>query len=111
MIKQTEFKIKSRPELEFRVGKISAIDMLALQIQTNFEDMKQTKEVFTFILEHIEVKLLEKWVNVKVQGREIYMPENLEEDLRALQELYTYFLVNILKPLFVKSEESSQKQQ
>lgn len=105
MIKQKEFKIESRPELEFRVGKITSIEMLTLQSQINFKSRIQTNEVFSFILEHLEVKIADVWTKVKEPNREIYMPIDLEEDMMALQELVVYFLNDILKPLFLKSNE------
>lgn len=111
MIKHKEFKIKNRPDLLFRVGNISPIDLLALQTQINFDDIKQTKETFTFILENVEVKILDNWVHVKLPGKEVYMPEYLEEDLLSLQQINMVFLGDILKPLFQKSRESNLKQE
>lgn len=111
MIKHKEFKIKNKPNLLFRVANISPIDLLALQTQINFEDINQTKEVFTFILENVEVKILDNWVRVKLPGKEVYMPEYLEEDLLSLQQINMTFLSEILKPLFQKSSESNSKQE
>lgn len=105
MINEKEFKIKSRPDLKLRVGKISALDMLALNTHVDFNDMSIMKDVYEFILTHVEVELAGVWVTVKEKGKEIYMPENIESDLVALQEIVMYFLVNVLKPLFVKSKE------
>lgn len=105
MINQEIFRIDSRKDLEFRVGKISAVEMLGLQTQINFNSLTQTETVFTFILEHIEVNIAGVWTPVKEKGRDIYMPLNLEENLIALQELVIYFLNNVMKPLFKKSKE------
>lgn len=105
MIKQDTFKINSRKDLEFRVGKISSIEMLSLQTQINFKSMTQTETVFSFILEHVEVNINGAWATVKEKGRDIYVPFDLEEDLMALQEIVVYFLNDVLKPIFKKSKE------
>ena len=105
MIEQKTFKIKSRKDLEFKVGKISSIEMLTLQTQINFKSMTQTETVFSFILEHIEVSINGTWVTVKEKGRDIYVPFDIEQDLVALQELVVYFLNDVLKPIFKKSKE------
>lgn len=109
-MKQTEFQIKARPNLKFRVGKIGAVEMLALQTQIDFKSLVQTETVFNFIFEHIEVEIAGKWIPVKEKNREVYYPVDLEEDMNALHELLFYFLNNVVKPLFVKSNESSQNQ-
>lgn len=105
MLEQKTFKIDSRNNLEFRIGKISAIEMLTLQTQINFKSLEQTETVFTFILEHIEVNINGVWTNVKEKGRDIYMPLDLENDLASLQELVVYFLNDVMKPIFKKSKE------
>ena len=104
MLEQKTFKINSRKE-EFRVGKISAIEMLTLQTQINFNSMTQTETVFSFILEHIEVNISGTWTPIKEKGRELYIPLDLEQDILALQEIVVYFLNDVLKPIFKKSKE------
>ena len=39
---------------------------------------QQTKALYTFALEHVEVKQGEKWFPVKVPNQEVYMPTSLE---------------------------------
>ena len=99
-----EFTITSRQE-QFRVPKISPIDLLALQMQTDLENFTQTKVLFTFALEHIEVKMGEKWTPVKTANKEIYMPFGIEDDFNALNELCGYFLTNVVTKVFPKSSE------
>lgn len=101
-MEQQNFKIKSRNE-EFRIAKISPVELLALQTQIDFNSLNQTTTTFNFILEHIEVKLVDQWI--KVKNNNIYMPVDLEQDLMALQELVLYFLSDYLAPLFKKSNE------
>lgn len=110
-MKQIEFSVKSKPELKFRTGKISAVELLALQTQIDFENMKQTTTIFNFILEHTEVQIGGQWVNVKEKNLEVYYPVGIEDDIIVLQEIIFYFLTNILKPIFMKSNESSHQQQ
>ncbi len=102
---QIEFSIKSLPEYQFKIKKISPVDLLCLTTTMNLEDFNKTKDSYNFILEHMEVKINEKWFDVKIPGREIYSPESLETNLIALNELIEYFFSNIIAPLFQKSSE------
>lgn len=101
-MKEQVFKIKSRNE-EFRIAKMSPVELLALQTQIDFNSLQQTTTTFDFILEHIEVSIANSWT--KVKDNNIYMPINIESDLTALQELVVYFLSDYLAPLFKKSNE------
>jgi hypothetical protein len=98
------FNIEGRKEL-FRVGKISTVEILAIQTQINFNSLSQTETLFNFILEHIEVSLNNMWVTLKEKGREVYMPLDIQNDYIALQQLCIYFIKDYLQPLFRKSEE------
>lgn len=98
------FNIEGRKEL-FRVGKISTVEILAIQTQINFNSLSQTETLFNFILEHIEVSLNNMWVTLKEKGREVYMPLDIQDDYVALQQLCIYFIKDYLQPLFKKSEE------
>ena len=98
------FNIEGRKEL-FRVGKISTVEILAIQTQINFNSLSQTETLFNFILEHIEVSLNNVWVTLKEKGREVYMPVDIQNDYIALQQLCIYFIKDYLQPLFKKSEE------
>lgn len=98
------FNIEGRKEL-FRVGKISTVEILAIQTQINFNSLSQTETLFNFILEHLEVSLNNMWVTLKEKGREVYMPLDIQNDYVALQQLCIYFIKDYLQPLFKKSEE------
>ena len=98
------FNIEGRKEV-FRVGKISTVEILAIQTQINFNSLYQTETLFNFILEHIEVSLNNMWVSLKEKGREVYMPLDIQNDYPALQQLCIYFIKDYLQPLFRKSEE------
>lgn len=98
------FNIEGRKEL-FRVGKVSTVEILAIQTQINFNSLSQTETLFNFILEHIEVSLNNMWVTLKEKGREVYMPLDIQNDYVALQQLCIYFIKDYLQPLFRKSEE------
>lgn len=98
------FNIEGRKEI-FRVGKISTVEILAIQTQINFNSLSQTETLFNFILEHIEVSLNNMWVTLKEKGREVYMPLDIQNDYIALQQLCIYFIKDYLQPLFKKSEE------
>ena len=93
------FNIEGRKEL-FRVGKISTVEILAIQTQINFNSLSQTETLFNFILEHIEVSLNNMWVTLKEKGREVYMPLDIQNDYVALQQLCIYFIKDYLQCTF-----------
>lgn len=100
-----EFNIKRRNEL-FRIKEsISPTTLLALRTTIDFNDFNSTKKLYDFILEHIEVKIKESWLNVKEKGREVYFPGDITNNLFDLDELIQYFLKEYLQPLFTKSNE------
>lgn len=100
-----EFSIKNRVE-KFRIGYISPVKMLALSTQVDLDNFTKTDFLFTFALEHIEVAMGDKWNPVKTPGQEVYMPFGIEKDLKALDELCTYFLTEVIYPAFQNSSES-----
>lgn len=99
-----EFNIKSLSQT-FRVSKISPIELLSLQTQINFEDFKLTSNLFTFILEHLEVRVMDVWVPVKEKNKEEYNPKGIENNIKALNELIMWFLDNIIKDTFINSSK------
>lgn len=110
-MKQIEFTIKSKPNLKFRNSTLKATELLALQTQISFDNINQTETLFNYILEHVEVEIAGTWCKLKEKNREIYYPIGIENEIQALNEIIIYFLNDILKPIFTKSNESSQKQQ
>lgn len=98
-----EFTISELPDYKFRVAKINGVEILALRTQIDFNDISKTQTTFKFILEHLEIYLGGQWQKVKIANREIYLPEGIEDNPIALNELISYFLNNVIKPLFQKS--------
>lgn len=101
---KNEFTIESRSET-FRFAKLNAIDLLAFSSIVDFDNIEKMKAVYTFILEHIEVKIDNKWYVVKETGKNVYMPFDLENDVIALQQLTKIFFNDKLMPVFTKSNE------
>lgn len=100
-----EFKIKSR-EGQFRVKKMNAIELLALQTQIDFDNMDTTMSLYNDILERIEYKSGESWLPVKEPDHNIYYPAGIEDDVHAIQELISTFMEDFFKPTFQNSNES-----
>ena len=100
-----EFTIESKPEMQFRVTRVSPVDLLAITTQMDFEKFAQTKEMYTFALEHIQVKIGDKWNDVKMKGKDVYMPPELEDNIVALNELIIWFLNNVVMNAFPDSRE------
>ena len=101
---EQEFKINSRKE-SFRVGKISPVDLMAITTLIDFEKFEANKTLITFCLENTEVLVGEKWLPVKVKGREIYQPMGIESDFVALNEIFVWMMENVISKTFTKSSE------
>lgn len=104
-MEQKEFRIKSY-DGEFRIKKMNAIELLGIRSQIDFDNLDSAIEFFKIALEHIEVKIGNDWVPVKMKNREVYLPDGLENDIMAVNELTNYFTKEFLMPVFLKSSES-----
>lgn len=109
-MEQKEFKIESRTE-EFRVGRISPIDLMAISTQIDFENFKMTKTLMQFCIENTEVKMGNTWMPVKMKDKEIYQPKDIANDIVALNEIFVWVMENIVTAVFPKSRESTEKTQ
>ena len=103
-MEEKEFNIKTRKET-FKIAKISPVELLSISTQINFNNLQQTETVFNFALEHTLVKIEDSWLPVKEKSKEVYWPATMETDFLSLNELITYFLNNVIKKVFTKSEE------
>lgn len=93
---------------KFRITKMNAIDVLAMkELLTNNESYEELKTFFETVLEKVEVECLDKWLPVKEKNRDIYYPANIEDNVVAIQSIIDYFINQFLKPLFMKSSEST----
>lgn len=101
---QTEFTVKSS-DLHFRLAKMNAIEVLALQTQVQFTNVTVATNLFNAILERIEVQCGEVWLPVKMKDKNVFAPDTLENDLALTNELVVYFMNEFLKPVFQKSKE------
>lgn len=101
-----EFKIKSS-ELEFRVKKMNAIEVLAVRANISNRTVEESMKSFKTILECIEVRCDNNWIPAKMQGREVYFPDGIENDVNVINELLGHFMGTYLKEVFQKSNESN----
>ena len=99
------FKIANY-EQYFRIKKMNAIELLGIRSQIDFNNLDSAIEFFKIALEHIEVKIGNDWVPVKMKNREVYLPDGLENDVMAVNELTNYITKEFLMPVFLKSSES-----
>lgn len=101
-----EFTIEKRPDLQFRTREGTAIEMLAFQTLVDFSNFQKTQDMFSFILEHIEVKVVDSWVSVKdPKAENVYYPVGIEKDLNVLMDLATFYMKNVVEPLFPRSNK------
>lgn len=87
-------------EHEYRIKKMNAIEMLALRSQIAFDNFEDTMNFYNLLLEKIEVKCGDKWLQVK--DGENYYPAGIEEDIDTVDELIGK-AVEYLKSVFRKS--------
>ncbi len=105
MINYKEFSIESKPDLKLRIGKVTVVEIASLPAIIDFDDFSKTQQLYTFIFEHVEVMFGDKWVPLKTKGREVYMPPEIETDLKALNEVIAYFMDEVTDKVFQKSSE------
>jgi hypothetical protein len=100
-----EFEIDKLSGTKFRVKEISPVDLLALTMSMDLKDFNSNRMLLNFALENMEVKVGEKWFPVKVQGRNVFMPQSIDKDLIAVSQLTNWFMENILNPVFMNASE------
>ena len=95
-------------DYEFRIKKMNAIEALALRTSMNMKTVESTQQFFNECLERIEVKATEdKWLPVKQKGRNVFLPDGIENNGQAIQYLVEMFMREFAKPFFEKSDESN----
>ena len=98
-----EFKIKEKPEMEFRFKDISPVKLMSLQLCIDFDDFDKTSKLFSFILENTQSNIAGTWTDVKMKDREVYLPQGIDKEVNALMEICTTFLNEVIKPVFTRS--------
>lgn len=83
---------------EFRIKKMNAIEVLALQTVFDVDDYSKVLACFETILEKIEVKIGEQWVTVKDGNN--YYPVDIENNIEVIKELVAYFM-RYMKEVFI----------
>lgn len=111
MLKEINFTIKNRPNLELKFVELTAPQLLSINTKINYSTDEQTEDVFTFIFEHTKVKIGNEWLPLKEKGMDVYYPVDIEEDIMSLYQVFGAFVDKVILPVFQKSKESSQSQQ
>ena len=106
-----QFKIDSYPDQQFRVAKISPVDLMAITQTIDFDKFEANRTLINFCLENAEVLMGEKWMPVKTKGRDVYQPLGIESNFMALNEIYLWMMENVIAKTFTKSSESTEKTQ
>lgn len=106
-----EFTIESIPNVEFRIKKMNALETLAMQNVMKFSDMDSTLKTYMTIMEYIEVKVNDKWIDVYNKKTGEMLPVSLNENIAQVNDLITFFLKEYLIPVFRKSNESKVAQE
>ena len=86
--------------LEFRIRKMNALEILAFQTQISFDSYEDALKFYSLALENIELKVKDKWIIVK-QG-DLYYPTDLENNMPLMKTLIKYFM-DYIKEVFQKS--------
>jgi len=107
-MEQKEFQIESLPDYSFRTKKMRATEINAMKIYFDTEDIEKLVKAQDYALQHLEVNIKGQWLQVQKQeknGEFTYWPGNLEDNVNATQELFNWFLSNVVFAVFQKSEE------
>lgn len=91
---------------EFRVKKMNAIEALALKMSSNLKTVESAQTFFNAALERLEVNAGEQWLPVKQKDRDVFLPDGIQNDIDAVQELVEFFLKEFMQPFFSSSGES-----
>ena len=88
---------------EFRIKKMNAIEVLAMRTQISFDTLEETMKFYNMLLEKVEVKCADKWIQVK--DGENYYPAGIEDDIQVIDEIIKH-VMDYLKTVFQKSNAS-----
>lgn len=88
----------------FRVKKMNAIELLALQDQINFDTYETSIQTYNTLLEHCEVKIKEQWLQVYKDKN--YYPVEIEDNISMLKDVIKN-MIAYLKEVFQKSNASN----
>lgn len=99
-----EFVVK---DFTFRIKRMNAIELLAIKSVIAFDNIKDLIETYSYLLEKIEVKVKDSWLQVK-QGNNFY-PAAIETDVEIIDSLITHIL-QYIKSVFTKSNGSNASQ-
>lgn len=89
-----EFKVKDNT---FRIKEMNAIELLAFKSQINFDKFKSVVDLYSLVLENVEVKCGDKWLQVKDGNN--YYPASIEKDVKSIEGILDNFL-QYLKEVF-----------
>lgn len=93
----------------YRVKKLNAIRVLAIRTQADFSDVDKAEQFFGTLLECLEVNVNGLWEDVKLKGKNIFCPRELEDNPLLVKELCETFTEKYLYPLFQGSSESKEE--
>lgn len=95
---------------EFRVKKMNAIEVISFRSLMDFSSLDGISSFFKTILENLEVRINDDWLPVKEKNREVYYPNGIENDIKAIDKLLNYFQ-DYLKEVFTKSSTLKEEQE
>ena len=100
-------KIKSN---EFRIRKMNAIEVISFRSLMDFKTLDSVNGFLKTVLENIEVKIGDEWLPVKEKNREVYYPNGIENDIKAIDKLLNYFQ-SYLGEVFTQSSTLKEEQE
>lgn len=89
----------------YRIRKMNAIEALALRTASDMKSVAGAKQFFTDVLERMEVQVGEKWLPVKQENTNVYLPDGIQDDFVGVQKLTEFFMEEFMTPFFEKSVE------
>lgn len=88
----------------YRIKKMNAIELFALQTQIDMTNVQTTLSCYNEFLERIEVECNGQWLPVKEKNKDIYYPNEVENDFDTIKALIK-FMFDYLNSVFHKSSK------
>ena len=107
MAEAKEFTIEVNGiERIFKFDKVSPVKLSAIMMSLDLDNPVKSEALVNLAVENCKVKMDDnKWAPVKMQGREVYMPIGIENDINAFLGITKEFLDEKVTDSFMKSSE------
>lgn len=90
----------------FKLKKMNALELMALRDQIGFGSYEESLNTYNTILEHVEVKVKDQWIQVRQKDN--YYPAGIEQNPQLVSDICIK-MIQYLKEVFTKSITSKKE--